>query len=61
MLDVLLWQSPPLAVASSSVKQVSLVDLWAQGDDRELDRRMRSRISVSTDGRMGEADGHNLA
>lgn len=47
----------PLAV-TSSMKQVLLLDLWAEGDDRELDSRMRSRISVSTDGRTCEADGH---
>lgn len=47
----------PLA-ATASMKQVLLPDLWAEGDDRELDSRMRSRISASTDGRRGEADGH---
>lgn len=39
------------------MKQVLLLDLQAEGDDRELDSQMRSRISVSTDGRTGEA-GH---
>lgn len=43
---------------TSSLKQVLLGDLWAEGDDRELDRQMRSRISVSTDGQTVEADGH---
>lgn len=47
----------PLA-APSSLKPVLLLDLWAEGGDRELDQRRRSRISVSTDGRTGEADGH---
>lgn len=47
----------PLAI-TSSMKQVLLLDLWAEGDDRELDSRKQSRISVPTDGRTGEADGH---
>lgn len=47
----------PLAV-TSSMKQVLLLDLCAEGDDRELDSQIRSRISVSTDRRTGEADGH---